>query len=332
MIHRRIRVPESLAASHRTYFGEAGRAWITALPALAEDCLDRWQLRLDGTPRHGAVALVLPVVRADGTPAALKLQPVDEETAGEPAALRAWAGHGAVALLEADPRTGAMLLERLDAERSLGAVEDDLAALQTLSEILSGLVAVPPPDGLRRLDDLATAVLVTAAAARQRLSDPADRRLLDACAGSLREVLQEREQERECGREPVDRLLHWDLHYDNVLAGLPSSGRETGPEGAWLAIDPKPLVGDPGFDLYPALWNRWADVERSGNVERSLLRRFDLMTEVVGLDRQRAAKWTLGRVLQTASWSIGNGEARMPAVPAAVARVLVDRTDPSSRA
>jgi streptomycin 6-kinase len=309
VIHHRISVPASLAASHRTYFGESGRAWIDALPVLAEDCLERWRLRPDGAPRSGAVALVLPVVRADGTPAALKLQPVDDETRGEPSALRAWAGRGAVSLLEDDPRTGAMLLERLDATRSLGTVKDDLAALRTLSVILAGLVDVPPPSGLRHLADVAAGVLDRVAPARSGLADASDRRLLDGCAASLREVL----------AEPGDRLLHWDLHYDNVLAALPSSGRD-----GWLAIDPKPLVGDPGFDLYPALWNRWGDVERSGDVTRHVRRRFDLMTEVVGLDRGRAAGWTLGRILQTVLWSAENGATRLPAVPAAIARILLD--------
>ncbi|MFD7712161.1 aminoglycoside phosphotransferase family protein [Streptomyces sp. NPDC059785] len=314
MAHDRIRVPDSLAASHHTYFGESGRAWIAALPALAEDCLDRWHLRLDGAPRHGAVALVLPVLRADGTPAALKLQPVDEETYGEPAALRAWAGHGAVSLFEADPRTGAMLLERLDATRSLHGVEDDMAALQLLSEILARLVAVPAPTGLRRLADVADAVLGRVSAVRKRLADPSERRLLEACAASLREVLD----------EPGDRLLHWDLHYDNVLAAPPSSGR-----GRWLAIDPKPPAGDPGFDLFPALWNRWDAVERSGDVSGAVRRRFDLMTEVVGLDRQRAAGWTLGRVLQTALWTVESGEPRLPAIPSVIARALLGRMNVS---
>jgi streptomycin 6-kinase len=308
--NQRIRVPESLAASHRMYFGESGDAWITALPGLAEDCLDQWQLRLDGTPRNGAVALVLPVVRVDGTPAVLKLQPVDDETCGEPVALRAWAGRGAVPLLEADPRTGAMLLERLDATRSLHAVADDMSALRILSELLARLVAVPAPAGLRQLADVAADVLDRAAAVQRNLADPSDRRLVQACAAALREVVQ----------EPGDRLLHWDLHYDNVLAAAPFSGRE-----GWLAIDPKPLAGDPGFDLYPALWNRWDDVEKSGDVARAVRSRFDLMTETVGLDRQRAAGWTLGRVLQVMVWTIESGEPRLPPIPAAIARVLLER-------
>ncbi|MER5604222.1 aminoglycoside phosphotransferase family protein [Streptomyces sp. NPDC002265] len=311
VIHRRIRVPESLAASHRTYFGESGQAWITSLPALVDECLDLWNLRLDGTPSNGAVALVIPVLCADDTPAVLKLQPVDDETVGEPAALGSWAGHGAVSLLEADFRTGAMLLERLDATRSLNSVEDHMVALQTLSEILVRLVAVPAPTGLRHLADVAADVLGRAAEARKRLADPSDRRLLDACAASLRDVLE----------EPGDQLLHWDLHYGNVLASLPSRGGDP-----WLAIDPKPLRGDPGFDFYPALWNRWDAVVKSGDVTRTVRRRFDLMTEVVGLDRRRAVGWTLGRVLQTVLWNIESGESRPPAIPAAIAQILLNRS------
>src|SRR4051812_35906627 len=123
----RIEVPEALVSWHGKFFRESGRGWIDAAPDLAADLLDRWQLRLDGSPTCGAIALGVPVLRADGTPAVLKLQPVSDETVGEPDALRAWNGDGAVHLLDHDPESNAMLLERLDANRSLGSVSDDLA-------------------------------------------------------------------------------------------------------------------------------------------------------------------------------------------------------------
>ncbi|MBO0884604.1 MAG: hydroxyurea phosphotransferase, partial [Mycobacterium sp.] len=94
-----IDVPAALAAFPH-YDNTSGRAWIAQLPALAQRFLDRWALRPDGPPRHGMAALVLPVIRADGTPAALKLQPVDEESVGEPIGLRIWDGNGVVRLLE----------------------------------------------------------------------------------------------------------------------------------------------------------------------------------------------------------------------------------------
>lgn len=277
-----MRIPADLADSHAMYCGDAGRAWIAALPRLAADLQEQWALRPDGEPMYGAVALVLPVRLADDTPGVLKLQPVDDETAGEPIALRAWAGHGAVRLLRHDPDSGSMLLERLDAGRSLDSIGDDLAALRTLSEMLARLTALEAPAGMRRLSDIAAGML-------DRVPPDADE-LVKTCAAAVREVLP----------ESGDRLLHWDLHYDNVLA--PLGGLD------WLAIDPKPLAGDPCFDLLPALHNRWDDVVATGDVAAAVHRRFDLMTEILGLDRQRAIRWTLGRVLQNLLWDAENGE------------------------
>ncbi|MGW1072354.1 aminoglycoside phosphotransferase family protein [Streptomyces sp. NPDC002537] len=311
----RITVPAELAGFHATFDGDVGRAWVAALPELAAEFLDRWDLRLDGPASHGMVALVLPVRRADGTPAALKLQPLTDESVDEPAALRAWGGDGAVALLDHDAGSGTMLLERLDAERSLLSVPDAEDALRTLSELLARLLKTPPPAGMRTLTDIAGAMLAEVPAALPAVPDAAERRLVADCAAAVREV----------SGEPVPdgRLLHWDLHYANVLAPLPGSEREP-----WLAIDPKPLVGDPGFDLLPALHDRWEDVTATGDVRRAVLRRFDLMTEVVGLDRRRAARWSLGRVLQNALWEIEDTESGEAVSLASnqleIARVLLD--------
>src|SRR5215204_3411039 len=130
-----VLVPVALRASHAKYFGNATAAWIQSLPDLVDRWRDEWQLRLDGAPQSGAVALVVPVVRADGTPAVLKLQPVDDETRGEPIALACWAGDGAARLLERDLVTGSMLLERLDATRSLASVSEAQAIV-----VIAGLL------------------------------------------------------------------------------------------------------------------------------------------------------------------------------------------------
>ncbi|HTF40475.1 MAG TPA: aminoglycoside phosphotransferase family protein, partial [Propionibacteriaceae bacterium] len=144
---------------HEKYSGEAGRLWIAGLPGLAAVSLQRWQLEIDGQVACGAVALIIPVARRDGSRAVLKLQPVDDETGGEPSALQAWAGRGAVRLLEHDPDSGAMLLERLDASRDLSTMEDDLAAAQIIAELLVQLNSVPAPAGMRQLSDVAAATL-----------------------------------------------------------------------------------------------------------------------------------------------------------------------------
>ncbi|MFD3978535.1 aminoglycoside phosphotransferase family protein [Streptomyces griseus] len=301
-----IDVPDELIANQAAFNGDAGLAFVAALPGLAERCLERWGLRPDGPSMSGMCALVLPVVReADGRPAALKLQTVDEETAGEPVALRAWtdAGAGAVELLGHDPETGAMLLERLDERRPLSGEADVRDAVAVLGAVLARLVAVPAPPGLRTLGDVVGRMLAALPEKAALLADAADRRLLADCAAAVREV----------AGEPGDRLLHWDLHYDNVLAGRADAGRA----GEWIALDPKPLAGDPGFELFPALDNLFDADE--------VVWRFDALTEALGLDRERARAWTLGRVLQNGLWAAGGGEGRISPDHAEIARRLLGR-------
>ncbi|MFF8959784.1 aminoglycoside phosphotransferase family protein [Streptomyces sp. NPDC014894] len=298
-----VDIPDAFAAAY-TRHHPSGHAWIAGLPGLTAGFLDRWELRPDGPVRHGMASLVLPVVRADGTTAVLRLQQPSEDSAGAPLGLRAWNGDGVVRLLDHDGESGVQLLERLDATRPLSSVADETSSLRILGELLARLVAVPAPEGLRRLSDIAAAMLDEAPQAASRLRDPDERRLLRSCASALAELI----------GEPGDRLLHWDLHDGNVLA----AEREP-----WLAIDPEPLAGDPGFDLWPALDSRWDAAVASGDVPGTLLRRFDLLTEVIGLDRRRAAGWTLGRVLQNALWDIEDGGSALEPAQVALADTLL---------
>ncbi|QIY96728.1 aminoglycoside phosphotransferase family protein [Streptomyces sp. S1D4-11] len=312
-----IDVPVGLAASQAKYNGAAGRAFVAGLPERAAHFLERWGLRLDGPSMHGVTALVLPVLRADGTPAVLKLQLLDEESTGEPAALRVWDGGAAVRLLAHDEATCTLLLERLDHTRTLARLPDTREAALVVARLLARLTAVPAPEGMRRLGDIAEAMLERVPGALKLIADPAERRLVEDCAAAVREV----------ATEPGDRLLHWDLHYDNVLQdlrdlqdlqdpdGLQDGDARTVGRGPWVAIDPKPLAGDPGFDLCPALGNRFEPAE--------IRWRFDAMTDVLGLDRERARAWTLGRVLENTLWEIEDGRP-LEAVQLEIARRLRD--------
>ncbi|MBX9387485.1 aminoglycoside phosphotransferase family protein [Streptomonospora nanhaiensis] len=301
-----VEVPQTLAASYTRGFGEEGRAWIADLPRLAADMLDRWALKRDGAPGAGEASLVLPVLRADGTRAVLKLQMPREETAAALIGLRTWNGAGMVRLIDHDPQSGTMLLERLDAARTLASVEDDDAAMRILARLQARLVGVPAPPGLRGLGEIAADMLARVPAAVAALADPADRRMLRGWASAVADLAD----------EPGDRMLHWDLHYGNVLA----AHREP-----WLAIDPEPLAGDPGFDLWPALDSRWDDVVVKGGARRVVRRRFDLLTEVLGLDRARAVGWTLGRLLQNALWDFEDGATALEPSAVVIAEALPAR-------
>jgi len=75
-------------------------------------------------------------------------------------------------------------------------------------------------------------------------------------------------------------LLATDLHAGNVLRAQ----REQ-----WLAIDPKPFVGDPGYDATQHLLNGYSRL-LSKPVET--IRRF---ADLVNLDYERIRLWTFAR-------------------------------------
>lgn len=299
-----LEIPESFVRYQKKFFAETAESWLTGMPALVESYVDRWRLSLDtGALMHGMTALVVPVLTSDGTPAVLKLQQFDPESAGEPQALQAWAGDGAVRLLAHDGEI--MLLERLDFSRHLSALPDPLEATQIIAQLLARLNAHRAPDGIRLLSDEMASILDRVPAAAAKL--PAgEARLLSDWAARVKEVT----------ANPGDQLLHWDLHFDNVLA----SDREP-----WLAIDPKPLSGTTAFELLPALDNRWDAITATGDVDRAIRKRFDLMTEVLGLDRAWATTWTLARVVQNLVWFTEDGEETIEPVQLAIATALTSR-------
>ncbi|WP_018548397.1 aminoglycoside phosphotransferase family protein [Streptomyces sp. LaPpAH-108] len=247
--------------------------------------LRHWRLRADGSALSGTSSLVTPVTTPDGTPAALKVQHLDAECAAEATALRTWSGDGAVRLLRDDPPTATLLLERLHAHRPLTALPDPHEATTVLATLLTRLTAHPAPPGIRHLGDIAQGMLDRTPWALGAEPDPAVRALLQDCAAALREVAD----------TPGAHLLHWDLHHGNIL---------TADRAPWLAIDPKPLAGDPGFELLPALVDRYDPADTHW--------RFDALTGALGLDRERARAWTLARVLQNRLWQLADPAAPRP--------------------
>jgi streptomycin 6-kinase len=268
--------------------GPEWAAFVDRLPRLAADLLGEWELRPDGPPGHGACSLVLPVRTDAGRPAVLKLGYPDEESEHEHLALGRWGGRGAALLLRADPRRRALLLERLGP--SSLATLDEVAACEVVAG-LYGRLHVPALPRLRRLStyvqrwggDLATLPR----------DAPVPRRLVEQ-ALTLGRAL---------AADPATDavLVHTDLHDANVLAG----GREP-----WLAIDPKPLAGDPHYEPAPMLWNRWPEVVASGNVRAAVRRRLEVLVDTAGLDEDRARDWVVVRMVHNALWCVQDAQDR----------------------
>ena len=269
-------------------WGAPGRRWLAELPDLVTDVCGRWDLEL-GEPFPMTFHWVARVRRADGTPAVLKLGPsASPDLRREALALDAYGGDGAVRLLARDPGRGAVLLERADP----GAMVRDLVpgrdadATAAAVEVLRRLHAAPVVDGLPDVTTLR-------ADFTRHLADPPD-------GGALRRSLVQRAVELlDDLAASADRrvVLHGDLHHDNVLRH----------GDGWVAIDPHGMVGDPGFDVGPLLYNPGPD-RLDDDLLALVPARVEQLADGLGLPLARATAWGFVAAVLSEVWDAEGGE------------------------
>ena len=89
-------------------------------------------------------------------------------------------------------------------------------------------------------------------------------------------------------------LVHADLHYGNVLVGQRES---------WLAIDPKPVAGDPEHAVPELLWTRVDELEDAAAIRRLLA----VLASSGELDGDKARGWAIVRGVDYWLWGLENG-------------------------
>lgn len=269
----------------------------------------RWRVRLAGALAHSATGCV---AFGRATSAAGQVRSVVVKVLGGRsdegcawAALRHYAGAGSVRLL--DHADGASLLERAVPGRALSALvragRDD-AATAILCDVATALHEREAPDAgapaFPSTDDWGRGF------ARYRRSGDAaiSAALVDRAAAIFDELVRSQD---------APRLLHGDLHHDNVLL---DAGR------GWLAIDPKGVRGEPSYELGAALRNPWgAGVAPALCASPPVVdRRSRIIAERLGHDRQRVLAWGFAQAVLSAVWSREDGDA--PDHPLAVAEAI----------
>ncbi|MFK8844506.1 aminoglycoside phosphotransferase family protein [Streptomyces sp. Ac-502] len=269
-----------------------GRAWLDRLPATVRAVQEEWDLRL-GVPLHGgSCSWVAPARLPDGGDAVLKVTWPHREAAGEAPALRAWDGSGAVRLLRHDRERYALLVERcapggeLD-DSPLPAGERLLIAAGVLRELWAAPV---PPDGeLERVADVCAEWAGTVEDRMARIRPGYDPGLVRLGARLLREL------PATATREVV---VHGDFNPGNILSAR---------RRPWLAIDPKSMVGDPGYDPWPLL-EQIDDPFEYGDPCPVLRERCTLLADALGEEPDRLLAWATARTVENALWCADRGE------------------------
>lgn len=255
--------PRAFRNTISSLYGAEGRAWLAGLPALVGAYADAHGLTV-GEPYPLSYNFVASADAADGTGYVIKAAPPGAETAArEAAVLAAWQGRGATRLHHHDPDARIMLLERAEPGYTAetladstwppraadpGIKPDDVAATRALAAAMRGLwqpapeaLAVPgTTDTVRIPEVIEYAEDFDWYADTHRTAGPLDPDLFAAARGLFRDL---------ASAPHAGLLLHGDLHHGNLLHAT------RGGAPTWLAIDPKGLRGDPGFDTAVMLWN-----------------------------------------------------------------------------
>ena len=285
-------IPDEFAAFIADYFGAEGAAWLAALPALLMEYSHRWTLTPEPPLAGLSYNYVTRVRRADGMPAVLKAGVPGPEFRASIAFLRLCEGRGAVRLLEADADACVMLMEQAFPGAPLAQLEDDDAATVIGADVMREFwrpapASHPFPTVARWLEAFAKV-----RAMYHGGSGPFPPGMLARAETLGAELL---------ASAPYERLMHGDLHHDNIV----SAQREP-----WLLIDPKGLVGDPGYETGPFMNNPYGRMETWAEPARQFARRADILAERLSYPRERILAWGFTQAVLSAAWHVEDGSDR----------------------
>ena len=253
-------------------------------PGLVEACCARWGLEFEAAAAGGYPTNLTLFVRRGEEPAVLKLGSGDPEQRTEIEALRIFAGRHAVRCLESDLDLP-LLIERLAPGTELKSLGDNREASRIAGELMASLpVEIPAGHGLPTVRGWLSKALAG------YWGDPRDARLVPWVdrVGPMFDAL--------ASRSKGERVLHGDLHHENVLL---DDAR------GWLAIDPKGVIGPLEFECGRFVHN-FMDGYDAGQLEQCIAERAEVVGDVLGL----SPSWVLEAGLIDATmgtcWSLAD--------------------------
>ena len=281
-LHTGVRVPPQLMTNVSTWpEHELTHGWLDSLPATVAQLCAKWSIELDPVIPDTYMTLVLLGQSTMLGPVVIKSSPLADEFRAEATALELAAGENVSRLYEVDFERSAMVVERIVPGTQLRhvAMTDKDATRLAAEMVYTFWRPVPNPVGLHPL--------------RQWMDDLFD---WSPRPELIATVLVEQAQEvgtsllagssRAC-------LLHGDFQHHNLLQ------RES---GDWAIIDPKGLIGDPGFDIAAWMYNPPDVAERDDYLDLAA-RRIAICADVWGIEQQDLAAWAFVGAVLNACWS-----------------------------
>ena len=250
----------------------------------AEELVRRWNVCIDETRATTTSILLFGKRGSERVVLKVLSKPGDEWCSGD--VLLAFSGNGMVRPLEV--AEGAVLLERILPGNSLLdlvlAGRDEEATL-ILADVLLRMSPAEAPE--------TSATVENWAAGFDRYFNGTNRAIPIDLAQHGRETWLEL-----CASPRPRRLLHGDLHHENILFDAARG---------WLAIDPKGVVGELEFEIGAMLLNPMGRPELFASQE-IVLRRVRIIQKALKIDCERILRWAFARAILSAIWTQEDGE------------------------
>ncbi len=287
---------KTLEKNITSLFGDKGKGWLEGLPLLLKTLSQHWSL----TDLHPIVNMnwnfVAKAMKDDNTPVVIKISCDKKLIDDEIKALQHFNGHSCVQLIDVNAKYNALLLEQAVPGDSLKSLypQKVTAVIEYYADVITQLTSVSQTekqsfknvsDWLIAIDKINHSVIPS--------------HLLQKARDIKQHLLITSENEY---------VLHGDLHHENII----QHGSQ------WLAIDPKGIVGEIGFEAAAFDLIDKEEIGSHPDIPILITERIIPLAQCLNLVPDRLLCWVYLRMILSAVWFIeDNGD---PSWPIAIAK------------
>ena len=282
----RANLPERFVKNTLDLCGKPGEQWLNELPRVIKEIEENWSLKVEKPFPNLSYNFVAPCICKDGAVLKIALPLNNPEIFNEASFLNVLDGKGAVKLLKSDENHRAILLEKLTPGKHLKELyqNDETKPLEIAIKIQREIIKKMPEDSaFKRLEDWFKG--------------------FDKAANTVfpREfIAKAHEFYKELSCSSNKFLIHGDLHHENIL----SAEREP-----FLAIDPKGIIGDIGYEISVFLNNHLWWLASDANLKEKLNQAVLQFSEAFEIEPRDLRKWAFAQIVLSAWWTFeDNGE------------------------
>lgn len=274
-------LPEKFVRIITKAHGLKGEQWLFALPKIITEIERDWAIKVGSPFLNLSYHFVAPCVCADGSEAVLKIGfPEDDSPIfNEAEMLKLYDGEGAARFLRFDERNLAMLIERLNPGDTLqkAFAGDDAKAVDVYIDVLKKIIRKPPQQHkFVRLE--------------KWFGGFEKAKTTDFPAQS---IIKAQRFYEELTASSEKYLIHGDFHHENVLSS----------NGGFLAIDPKGVVGELGYEISVFLNNHAWWLEKDSRLSEKTDDAVLKLSEAFAIAPQDLRKWAYAQCVLSAWWT-----------------------------